>query len=120
MDVIDLLLGAEPKKFPEKEFKVKSLSKETGGDVVFELRALPFSSVAELRSRGETMPVYIVLAGTVAPNLKNQALLDKYGAITPADLLEKMLLPGEIEDLSAEIEKLSGYKTNTIEEVKKK
>jgi hypothetical protein len=31
-----------------------------------------------------------------------------------------MLLPGEIEDLSRTIEKLSGYRTDTIEEIKKK
>ena len=34
--------------------------------------------------------------------------------------LKKMLLPGEIEDISKAIEKLSGYRTNTIEEIKKK
>ena len=35
-------------------------------------------------------------------------------------VVEKLLLPGEIEDLSREVEKLSGYRSVTIEQVKKK
>lgn len=35
-----------------------------------------------------------------------------------AEMLKQLLLPGEITDLSQEIEKLSGYRRRTIEEVK--
>ena len=62
----------------------------------------------------------ILLAGVVDPDFKNTALQEKYGAATPAELVEKLLLPGEIEDLAREIEKLSGYRTVTLEEIKKK
>lgn len=33
-------------------------------------------------------------------------------------MLKQLLLPGEITDLSQEVEKLSGYRRRTIEEVK--
>ena len=66
------------------------------------------------------MEVHIVLAGVKAPDFKDKALLSKYGAATPAELVKKLLLPGEITDMSREIEKLSGYRTSTIEEIKKK
>ena len=120
MDVLDLLLNAEPQKLPEKEYKIKRLSKETGGDVVFKLRALPFSRVAEVRKRDDDeRNVFIVLAGVVSPDLKNQALQDKYNAATPAELVKNLFLPGEIDDLALRIERLSGYKTAVTEEVKK-
>ena len=35
-------------------------------------------------------------------------------------LLKRLLLPGEIEDISREIEKLSGYRVVTLKEIKKK
>ena len=121
MDVLDLLLNAAPAKLPEKEYKIKKLSSECGGDVVFRLRALPFDRVAEIRRVGEeTQNLHIVLAGVVSPDLRNQALLDKYSAETPSELVKKMLLPGEIDDLALRIERLSGYRSNVLEEVKKK
>ena len=120
MDVLDLLLNAAPRKLPEKEYKIKSLSKETGGDVVFTLRALPFSRVAEIRRVDEEETnIHIILAGTVSPDLKSQALRDKYNAASPAELVKVMLLPGEIDDIALRIERLSGYKTTVTEEVKK-
>jgi hypothetical protein len=119
MDVMDLLLNTEPANPPEKEYKIKRLS--TKGDVVFRLRALPYSRVAEIRKVDEeNQAIHIILAGVVLPDLKNGALLEKYDAVTPADLIKKMLLPGEIDDLALRVEQLSGYKTTVLEELKKK
>ena len=121
MDTIDLLLNADTQKMPEKNVKIKRLSRECGGDVVFTLKGLGYSRVAELRKyHSEDMDIHIILAGVVAPDLKSAALADKYKASTPAELIKNMLLPGEIDDLSREIEKLSGYRGNTFEEIKKK
>ena len=120
MDVIDLLLKTDVPDLPEKEFKVKRLSELCGGDVVFSLRALPYSRAAELSKMEADSSVHIILAGTVSPDLKNSELLEKHAAATPAELVKKMLLPGEIEDLSREVEKLSGYRQRTLEELKKK
>jgi len=121
MDVLELLLNAQPAKLPEKDYKIKRLSQECGGDVVFRLRALPFSRVAEVRRIDEDgQAVHIILAGVISPDLKNQALLNKYDAATPAELIQAMLLPGELDDLALKIEQLSGYKKTVLEEVKKK
>lgn len=121
MDTLELLLRTNIPSLPEKEFNIKRLSTLCGGSVVFKLRALPYSRAAELaKDQKEDMNVHILLAGTVEPNLKDSELLAKYGAVTPAELIKKMLLPGEIEDLSRAVEKLSGYRTTTVEELKKK
>lgn len=122
MDTLDLLLKTELPNPPEKSVKLRRLSKACGGDVVFRLRALPYSRVAEIEEmhRGGDMPVFILLAGCASPDLKNRDLMEKYKAFTPEDLVKALLLPGEVEDLSREVERLSGYRTLTFEEVKKK
>lgn len=121
MDTLELLLRADMPCMPEKEFKLKRLSQICGEPVVFKLRALPYNRAAELtKDQKDDLNVHIILAGTVEPNLKDKGLLAHFDAPTPAELLKKMLLPGEIEDISREVEKLSGYRTNTVEEIKKK
>ncbi len=121
MNTLDLLLKMEIPNPPEAQYKIKRLSKICGQDVVFKLRALSYSRTAEIiRAQHEDMNVHIVLAGVVEPDLKSKELMEKYNAATPAEMLKKMLLPGEIEDLSRAIERLSGYRTDTIEEIKKK
>ena len=120
MDVLELLLNSTPAKLPEKDYKIKRLSKECGGDVIFRLRALPYSRVAEVRRVDpENQQLHIILAGVIAPDLRNAALLEKYGGATPVDMLKEMLLPGEIDDLAIRIEQLSGYKSVVVEEIKK-
>ena len=59
-----------------------------------------------------------LLAGCVDPDLKSAALQEKFQGVTPAETIKAMLLPGEISDLSIAVEKLSGYRRTTIEEVK--
>lgn len=58
------------------------------------------------------------MAGCVEPDLKDPRLLEKFGGATPADVVKRMLLAGEIADLSAVVERLSGYRRATITEVK--
>lgn len=121
MDALKLLLDANVPELPEKELKVKRLSSMCGEPVVFKLKALPYNRATDLtKNQPEDLNVHIVLAGTVEPNLKDADLMAKYYASTPAELVKKLLLPGEIEDISREIEKLSGYRQVTVEEIKKK
>ncbi len=122
-NTLDLLLKMEIPNAPEKQVKQKRLSKECGGNVIFTVRALSYSRAAEIQEEHRfdgDMPIFILLEGLASPDLKSPELLAKYAAPTPAELLKKMLLPGEIEDLSREVEKLSGYRIDTLEEVKKK
>lgn len=121
MSVLDTLLQMEIPQPQTKKFKLKRLSKLAGEEVVFTLQELGFSRVAEIRNmrEGEEMDVSIVLAGVAEPSLRDKALMEKYGAVTPMELIKKLLLPGEIADISREVEKLSGYRMSTLEEVKK-
>ena len=101
--ILDLLLKPETpnvrKSLPTARYRVKRLS---------ELK----------ESMSEDLSVHIVLSGVVSPDLKDPALQAKFGGATPAETVKALLLPGEIEDLSRAVERLCGYRTATIEEVK--
>ena len=131
--VLDILLAGTArdvrKDVPEREYKVLRLSREAGQDVVFRLRALPCSKCFESGERPD-MDVWVTLDGVAEPDLRDTRLAAKYGllregqgwgagGVTPPDLVQAMLLPGEISAISRAVQQLSGYRTATIQEVKK-
>lgn len=120
--VLDLLLGGGipnvEEDLPTADYKIDRLSTLTGHDVVFKLRALPYGKVHDIERFTRDADIHILLAGCVEPNLKDERLKEKFGGATPADAVKKMLLAGEITDLSQAIERLSGYRRLTITEVK--
>lgn len=120
--VLDVLLGSTipnvEKELPTGRYKVDRLSALSGHDVVFTVRALPYGKVHDLERFTQDSDVHILLAGCVEPDLKDPRLMEKFGGATPADAVKRMLLPGEIADLSQAVEKLSGYRRMTISEVK--
>lgn len=120
--MLDRLLKPEipsvQKALPTGTYKLKRLSELAGEDVVFTLRALPYGRVKDIQAMTEEADVAILLAGCVEPDLKAPALREKFGGPTPAEMVKSMLLPGEIADLSRAVERLSGYRMETIEEIK--
>lgn len=132
-DVLDILLNGTARNVqrdvPEQDYKVIRLSSELGQDVIFRLRALPYSTVAALRG-DQNLDISAVLGGVVSPDFKDVRLAAKYGllkegepwgahGVTPPELVQAMLLPGEIAAISLAVQKLSGYSVTSIEEVKK-
>ena len=120
--VLDALLGSAipnvEKELPTGRDKVDRLSALSGHDVVFTVRALPYGKVHDLERFTQDSDVHILLAGCMEPDPKDPRLMEKFGGATPADTVKRMLLPGEIADLSAAVERLSGYRRTTITEVK--
>jgi len=112
---LDILLAGE-KQLPvkEKQFRLKRLG------ITMTLRSLSYNRVQEIKKIGSDIQIHELLAGVRDPDLKNQALLDHYGAATPAELVKTMFSPGEIEEICIEIDRLSGYRQVTLEAVKKK
>lgn len=120
--VLDVLLGGTvpnvEKELPTSRYRVDRLSDLAGQDVIFTLRALPYGKVHDLERFTQDSDIHILLAGCVDPDLKDPRLMEKFSGATPADTVKRMLLPGEIADLSAAVERLSGYRRMTISEVK--
>lgn len=119
---LELLLGAGvvsvKANMPTARYEISQLSEAAGAPVVFTLRALPYGRVQELKRLTEEADIQILLAGCVEPDLKAAALQEKFQGVTPAETVKAMLLPGESADLAIAVEKLSGYRRTTIEEVK--
>lgn len=99
---------------PDHERDEKSVDR----DVVLTLKALPYGKVHDIERFTQDADVHILLAGCTQPDLKDERLHEKFGGETPADVVKKLLLAGEITDLSQANEKLSGYRRMTITEVK--
>jgi hypothetical protein len=120
--VLGTLLGGEvpnlEKDLPTADYEVDRLSELTGQKVIFHLRGLPYGKVHELQRFTQDADVNILLAGCVEPDLKDKRLMEKFGSPTPAEAVKKLLLPGEIVDLSNAVERLCGYRRTTITEVK--
>lgn len=119
-ELLELLLRPEApdvmKQLPEKQVEVKRLTRLLGEPAVFTLKGLPYGRVEELQRLQEGAEVQILLAG--CETLRDPALTAKYGVPTPSEAVKRLLLPGEIADLSREVEKLCGYRERTIREVK--
>ena len=116
--LLDSSLPDVRRERPRKKYEVKRLSRELGAPAVFELQGLPYGRVHELQRLTEDLECHILLEGCVEPSFKDAALMAKYQAATPLDVIQAMLLPGEIEDLSRAVERLTGYRQNTIKELK--
>ena len=110
--------AAGRKNLPTAKFEVPRLSEAAGAPVIFTLQALPYGRVQDISRLDQDAELQILLAGCIDPDLKSTPLQHKFGGITPAETLKAMLLPGEIADLSREVERLSGYRRATIEKVK--
>lgn len=126
-NIIDVLLGIGPRENRRQRIKMRDLSRRAGQDVVFTVRELGYNEIQDINRMEGGRPdgdvnIAVILAGVVEPDLRSEALRERYGAPTPAMLLPKMLSAGEIAELATRIEKLSGYRrqvTEIVDDVKK-
>ena len=105
---------------PENRKEVKRLSELAGEPVIFTLRALSYKEIRDIQDkRREDQAVSAVLYACKDPDWRDQRLLSAVsGAVTPLDVIQARLSPGEIDELYVEIQKLSGYINRTLREVK--
>lgn len=116
-NMMDILLTKELPEPKKKELRMKRLTDAFGEDFIVEIQELPYSKAAEIRELSE-FDVHTLLAGVV--NIKFGELKNRCDVETPAEVVKKLFQPGEIADISREIERLSGFRTRTWDEVKKK
>lgn len=114
---VEKLLGACNRAPGEQCLQFKSWTDADGNPVVFRIRELSYDKVIELKemNTGKDLPAAIITAGVVEPNLRDERLQQACGAATPYEVVRKMLRAGELEDLQAAIEKLSGYRGSTLQ-----
>jgi hypothetical protein len=132
MNTIEQLLSLDANKLelPKREVEVTRLSDLTGKKVIFKLQGLDTETVDSIREMSikensvstSELRAGFILAGVKEPNLRDPALLKKFGVPTPPEVVNKLLLPGERDTLFEEISDLSGFGEGTvtkqIEEIK--
>ena len=134
MNLVERLLAVDKKEFDKIErieIPSRQLSKLLGADAKVTIQAVDGDlfgglSASGLDESGEvdygrafSTNAKIAAAGIVDPDLKDEALLKHLGVATPADAAKK-IFKGEINKISTEIAKLSGFndEETTDKEVK--
>ncbi len=126
MNLVERLLTVDKgefEKIEKKELASKQLSKLLGTDAKVTIQAVDGDLFGGLSASGLDASGEIdygrAAAGIVNPDLKNEELLKHLGVATPADAAKK-IFKGEVNKISAEIAKLSGFDTEekTDKEVK--
>ncbi|MFG6367781.1 MAG: hypothetical protein K1W16_05050 [Lachnospiraceae bacterium] len=128
MNLVEKLLAIDKKEFDKletKELESRQLSKLLGEDAKVVIQAVDGDLFGSLSATGLdkngdvdynivfSANAKIVAAGIVEPNLKDAALLKHLGVATPADAA-KRIFKGEINKISNEIAKLSGFSDEEI------
>lgn len=104
---------------------------ENGEPMVWKLKALTTDELTVIGEtyRGEAKRITLesILTSLVEPSradFENSELQESWGAYSPAGLLNKMLLPGELVRLEQTVQSISGfddrYTTELANEIKKK
>lgn len=134
MNALDLLLGNNLNlEKPSKEFKIKRLSNEEQ-DFVLTLQAVTMNDIKHLRELyskkdGSFDEVGFALAlicygvkefdNRVQENKEAiQEICKLHGVANNMSLVNKIFLPGEINEIAAQIMDLSGDEDDAIEEIK--
>ena len=128
MNTVEKLLKIDAGKIKAPEKDVKMKLKKIGEEFTFPCKAVDPEYVAELQENSITFKrgdiskikmydtkVLTIIEG--CPSIfKNKELIEHFGVATPKDLVKKLLLSGEMDDLKAEIDKLGGYDPEKDEE----
>lgn len=134
MNLVEKLMAVDKGEFEKietKEIPSKQLSKLVGENAKVTIQAVDGDlfgalSASGLDDEGEvdygrafSTNAKIAAAGIIEPDLKNEQLLKHLGVATPADAAKK-IFKGEINKISTEISKLSGFESEekTDKEVK--
>ncbi len=114
MKISDFLINNNVGSVLEKDIIVSDrFTDEKGKNLPFKIRNISSRELADInRLVGENKylaDAHIVAKCCLEPNFKSVELQNHYGIMNDSELVEKVLLVGEINKLSTAILKLSGY-----------
>lgn len=132
MSLTDMLLSNDINEFrlPEANMEIKRLSRTYGQPFTITFRAIRPDDEEEVQKDCMTITKdgveidssrmkYLTVAKCLAdPDIRNKELQQKFNAANHIELLKKLLLIGEITAVYDEIQILSGYGKDKVEEVK--
>ena len=111
--ILDLLLRPNTpdvqKQLARGRYELPRLTEVYGEPFVLQLKGLPYGRALELKDMANS-ELQTVLAGDDSGIWKSDKLQQKFGVTTPAELVTRLLLPGEIRAVSVAVEQLSGFR----------
>ena len=117
---LEMLLAAEPakvKNVPTGQIEIKRLSKQLGQPFIVTFRA---GTLDELKSIGENADgneteemKWAIYELTTDPSFKDKGLRERFGVARPVDIVDNILLGGEVLMLYQAIMKSSGFDKDT-------
>lgn len=103
-------------KVPEATVKLTVLSKRLGKDVSVKVKAINnrkfyslVNSIGDSADEDFNAELLIALEGIVDPDFKDKEVRDAFGARTPKELVEKVLIGQDLNAVVLKIGQLSGY-----------
>lgn len=140
MDTMETLLDVSARQNIEENITIKRPNRKTGKETVlkFKIRAISGEEYKRYQEQATTRirdrkaggvrtefdyrksQRLVVYNCVVSPDLKNKKLADAYNVndMEPEMIVEKALLPGEIDYLAEWILEISGYTEEVLEKVK--
>lgn len=100
-------------------FRIRSLTQEQNDAITKACRrSVKVNGMVQEKLDSTEMGRRLVVEATVEPNFRVKELCDAYGTMNPYEVPGKMLRPGEYTRLLEEINKLSGFDVDVVEEAK--
>ncbi|MBQ0079693.1 MAG: hypothetical protein KBS66_07390 [Eubacterium sp.] len=132
MNTVDLLLGLDNNALDfdnTKTLEITRLSKLSGAPFLVKVQGMSANRYTRMMSdaavkNAKLDKVYdaninVCVTGIVEPSMKDKNLMEKFSCSTPAELLEKLFRPSEINHIAEVIGELSGFGSeDLITEVK--
>lgn len=100
---------ANPETGELYKFKIRALTEKEYENARNEATTLPKKKKDRVKFDNALFNEKIIISACLYPNFKDAESIKEAGCIAPEDYLHKVLLPGEISDLSNAITKLSGF-----------
>lgn len=122
-------LAENIEQVPNKEVVVsKRFKDEDGNPIPWEIRPLSTAKIRKLRKESmrfvqnkldvdiDVLNMKMVLESVVFPDLKDEKVQESHGVMGEEALLDKILLPGEYDELVSQVVDLCGYNSNELVE----
>ena len=117
-------------ELPTAEVEIKRLSELVGEPFKVKCRAINGERYSEIQKMGVAFykkgglkdldtaktKVLTIIDGVIEPDLKRKDLREKFGAASPKELVYKLFLAGEIDEIYGTITDLCGYEEENEDE----
>lgn len=134
-NLVDALLAADANQITQKEIttvEIPRLTKIVGVPFIVTLQAVSPKRLDEIQEQAIKMTKKGRYAGTdlttlrrltlcesiIEPDLKNKKLQEKFGVVSPKELISKLFSAGEIQNLYEKSQQVSGFTEENEEEYK--